>query len=126
MTTCALGLPISFPLTTTFEVTVSQEDEGHTGVTSFAGAWRPWRTLDFRSCSPPPRVARGGGSVLPSVPWLGLAPLVGGNYKWNRVERPRTVAPLRIGIHVICDAVFNNEPTRQLGAPARGLRPLSC
>ena len=53
-----------------------------------------------------------------------LAPLILRDDKRQRIERPRTVRSLRIGVDVVGDAVLDDQPPRQLERAPRDLRRL--
>jgi len=51
------------------------------------------------------------------------APFIGGDQQRQRIELPGPVAPLRVGIDVIGDAILDDEPPCQFDAAARGFGP---
>ncbi len=51
-------------------------------------------------------------------------PLARRNEERQEIERPRTIAALRIGVDVVGDAVLDDEPARKLDAAARGIGPI--
>ena len=57
-----------------------------------------------------------------ATPDLDAPPLLRGQEIRQRIEDPRTVAALLVGVHVVGDAVLDDHAPRELGGAPRGAR----
>ncbi len=51
------------------------------------------------------------------------APFVGRDQQWQRIELPGPIAPLRVGVDVVGDAILHDQPSRHLDATAHRFGP---